>query len=119
MAEDSEVQGEKDLAPREAVAAALGAYLTPAQLSALIDEALATTKSTWANCGKCGAHTKVEVSDARSVVQALSELLNQGFGRPSGEVEDRSIVVHRKVFLVAEDGDERGEIEATVVEAAA
>jgi hypothetical protein len=54
------------------------------------------------------------VSDARAVVQALSELLNQGFGRPSGETEDRTVVVNRRVNLVAEEDELPGEDEREI-----
>lgn len=105
----------EELEPREQVRAALSAFLSPTQLSSLVDEVLATTKTAWVRCDKCQNHVKGSVPDAKAVVSALSELLTQAYGRPGAEPEDRTIVVNRHVYLVAEDDEPLGELEASSV----
>lgn len=72
--------------PRESIAEALQGFLTPEQTKLLVDEILAVQKTAWAefNCKKCGASQKHQASipDARAVTSAITELMNQGFGRP-------------------------------------
>lgn len=92
---------------RAAIATALDGYLTPEQIKTLIDEVLEIRKKPWAEfaCKKCGARQRqqVEVPDARAVTSALTELLNQSFGRPTEVKTEQSIVVNREVFVVADD----------------
>jgi hypothetical protein len=117
--ENFENQGGLELEPREQVRAALTGFLSPQQLSSLIDEVLATTKVAWVRCEKCSNHVKGSVPDAKAVVSALSELMTQAYGRPGAEPEDRTVIVNRHVYLVAEDGEDEGEISAVTVEAEA
>lgn len=73
--------------PREAIAAALQGFLTPEQSRLLVDEILAIKKQARAefNCKKCGARQIQfgEVSDAKAVSSALTDLANQAYGRPT------------------------------------
>ena len=73
--------------PREAIAQALTGFLTPEQTVMLIDEILAIKKQARAefNCKKCGARQIQfgEVSDAKAVSSALTDLANQAYGRPT------------------------------------
>jgi len=72
--------------PREQIANALAGFLTPEQTQHLVDEVLATTKRGRAffNCKKCGAQQIqfAEIPDATAVTSAITDLMNQGFGRP-------------------------------------
>jgi hypothetical protein len=72
--------------PREQIASALAGFLTPEQAKTLIDEVLATTKKGRAqfNCKKCGQLQIqfADMPDARAVTSAITDLMNQGFGRP-------------------------------------
>jgi phage tail tape-measure protein len=72
--------------PREQIASALAGFLTPEQTKILVDEVLAITKKGRAefNCKDCGKRQiqYAEISDARAVTGAITDLMNQGFGRP-------------------------------------
>lgn len=72
--------------PREQIAQALSTYLTPEQVSKLIDEVLAIEKraSVGVTCKKCHHNQMawVKVLDARAVTSALTDLMAQAFGRP-------------------------------------
>lgn len=98
------VEGEDD--PRAALAAGLSEYLTRPQIDALLNEALALRKQvdTEFSCRSCGQkqRRKVEISDAKAVVSAVSDLLTQGYGRPDSRPGGQSVVVNRVVQLVSE-----------------
>lgn len=89
--------------PRSDLATALSGKLAPAQLEKLLDEVLASTKRVNADwtckfCKKTSRAT-VEVSDAKAVVNALTDLLNQGYGRPAeaSGTDDEKIIFKRIV----------------------
>lgn len=73
--------------PREQIAQALAGFLTPEQTKMLVDEVLAVTKKGRAqfNCKKCGQLQIqfAEIPDARAVTSAITELMNQSYGRPT------------------------------------
>lgn len=73
--------------PREAIANALQGFLTPEQTQKLVDDVLASTKRGRAffNCKKCGAQQIqfAEIADAKAVTSAITDLMNQGYGRPT------------------------------------
>jgi hypothetical protein len=79
--------------PRDELAAKLSSFLTPEQISKLVDEILAIEKRASAEfaCKKCGQRQMrwTKIPDARAVATALSDLLNQAYGRP-GETGDRA-----------------------------
>jgi hypothetical protein len=88
------------------IATALEGWLTPEQLSALLDEILAIKKSARGWCGTCKKHVVVEISDPKAVVSAMADLANQGFGRPteaSGADDDR--IVFKRLVKLEEDGE--------------
>lgn len=99
---------------RGSIAEALEGRLTAEQIAFLIDEVLATTKQPWAEfaCKKCGARQRQQavIPDAPAVTRALTELMNQSWGRPTDARHETEIVVNRQVFLVAEDDDITDEI---------
>lgn len=72
--------------PRAQIAEALAGFLTPEQTRTLVDEVLATTKQGWADfrCKSCGQQQRqrADIPDARAVTSAITDLMNQGFGRP-------------------------------------
>lgn len=86
---------------REVLAQQLDSVLDPETLKVLIDEILAVKKSMWAEfkCKSCGQRQRIhgEVSDARAVASALSELLTQARGRP-GQADDGVAERERVVF---------------------
>ena len=88
--------------PRQSLAEGLTHYLTPAQITALLDEALALKKQARAWCPGCKKAVQVEIADAKAVVDSVSTLLTQGFGRPSGRQHEAEIIVNREVILVYE-----------------
>lgn len=92
---------------RSEIAKALDGKLTPDQIEFLIDEVLAIRKKAWAefSCKKCSAQQRqlTEIPDARAVTSALTELMNQSWGRPTEQKTEQSIVVNREVFVVADD----------------
>ena len=95
---------------RNDLAVALQDRLSPEQLNTFINEVLAIEKNAWAefNCKDCGKRQRQQarLSDARSVTQALTELLNQGFGRPTEQKTETEIVVNRQVFLIRDEDDD-------------
>lgn len=72
--------------PRAELARALTGYLSPEQVSKLIDEILAINKRASAEfkCKKCEQRQMqwVSVPDAKAVTSALTDLMSQAFGRP-------------------------------------
>ena len=98
------------------LAEALQGRLSPEQLNTLINEVLSIEKNAWAefNCKDCGKRQRQQarLSDARSVTQALTELLNQGFGRPTEQKTETEIIVNRKVFLIR-DEDDAGQLDVS------
>jgi predicted nucleic-acid-binding Zn-ribbon protein len=92
--------------PREQLATALNQFLTPEQLTKLIDEVLSVTKKAHAtfNCKKCGAqqYQYGEINDAKAVASALTDLLTQAYGRPGEEVNQGEPIVFIRVSTMAE-----------------
>jgi hypothetical protein len=94
--------------PRDALASALASYLTPEQVTKLIDEILSIEKRVSAefDCKKCGQRQMrwTTVPDAKAVALALPDLLNQAYGRP-GETNERTdpVVFKRLTRLTEED----------------
>lgn len=72
--------------PRAELAKALSTYLTPAQVTKLIDEILAIDKRASAEfrCKKCEQRQMAwtTIPDAKAVTSALTDLMSQAFGRP-------------------------------------
>jgi hypothetical protein len=87
--------------PRDELAKKLSAYMTPEQIAKLIDEILAITKRVSAefNCKKCGQRQMrwTDVADAKAVASALSDLMNQAFGRPSETNDTVEPVVFKRL----------------------
>jgi len=77
-------------------------FLDAGQMKALLDEVLKLEKRARGWCPNCNKHVIVTVPDPKAVVGALGELLNQSKGRPREQVVDQSVVVNRKVVLVAD-----------------
>jgi hypothetical protein len=89
---------------RSQIGDALAGKLTPDQLDYLMNEVLAITKRPWGefNCKNCGQRQKqqVDIPDAKAVTGALTDLLNQAWGRPSEDkVDAEGIVFVRKVVF--------------------
>jgi hypothetical protein len=93
--------------PREALAAALNAFLTPEQLGKLVDEVLAIEKRISAEhtCKHCGRVTRgyVSVPDAKAVALALPDLLNQAYGRPQEASAALDPIVFKRVTITDDD----------------
>jgi O-methyltransferase involved in polyketide biosynthesis len=93
--------------PREAIASALNSYLTEEQVSKLIDEILAITKRASAefSCKSCGQRQMAwaEISDAKAVAGALTDLANQAFGRPSEATEKTEPIVYKRLTKLEEE----------------
>jgi len=104
--------------PREQLAAALNQFLTPEQTTKLIDEVLAITKKARAEftCKKCGAQQIQfgEVSDARAVSTALTDLLTQAFGRAGEEAHQGEPILFVRVSTLAEADKLTGQSSGTV-----
>jgi hypothetical protein len=83
--------------------------MTPEQVAKLIDEILAIEKRASAefSCKKCGQRQMqwTRISDAKSVTLALTDLMNQAFGRPS-ETNDtvEPVIFQRLTKLSTADG---------------
>lgn len=79
--------------PREELATVLKNWLTPEQLSTLVDEVLQMKKKAHVqfSCKKCGANQFQygEISDAKAVSGALTELLTQAYGRAGEEIHQQ------------------------------
>ena len=108
MADTPAEEGGADV--RADLARGLEGKLTPEQIATLIDEVLAINKPVNADfsCKKCGANQRQvgTVSDARAVVSALAELMNQSWGKQTDDKRETEIIVHRQVILVAEPEEE-------------
>lgn len=91
--------------PRQQVAEALAAKLTPEQLEMLVDNVLAISKRARGWCPKCKGQVWVDIPDAKAVTGSLNDLMIQAWGRPGqAEVEqDRTFSFVNKVVLVADD----------------
>ena len=77
------------------------------KLEKFFEDAMAADRTVSVLCKHCGRRELVEVPDWRARQLAVSELLNQGFGRPgteNGETGGELIVERRLVFP---DGSER------------
>jgi nitrogen fixation/metabolism regulation signal transduction histidine kinase len=92
--------------PREQLAQALSNWLTPEQLSKLVDEVLSIEKRARAEfmCKKCGQRQIQfgSVSDAKAVSQALTDLLTQAYGRPGEEAHQAEPIMFIRVSTVEE-----------------
>jgi DNA-directed RNA polymerase subunit RPC12/RpoP len=93
--------------PRDELGKKLSSYLTPEQISKLIDEVLAIEKRASAEfrCKKCGQRQMIwtKIPDAKSVATALSDLMNQAFGRPSEQNDTVEPVIFKRMTKL-EDG---------------
>lgn len=92
--------------PREQLASALANFLTPEQTTKLIDEVLAITKKARAEftCKSCGKRQIQfgDVSDARAVSTALTDLLTQAYGRAGEEAHQGEPILFVRVSTLAE-----------------
>src|SRR5215813_4564632 len=92
--------------PREMLRDALKSFLTPEQLSQLIDEVLAIRKRASAEivCKKCKFSQMhwVEVNDAKAVALALPDLLNQAYGRVGETSEKTEPVIFKRLTKLEE-----------------
>lgn len=97
----SEQQG--DL--RADIAAALEGWLTPDQLSKLLNEILKIEKGARGWCPGCKKQVQVQIPDAKAVVGALADLANQGFGRPkeASQAESEKIVFERVMWMADDE----------------
>jgi hypothetical protein len=91
--------------PRDELGKKLSSYMTPEQISKLIDEILAIEKRSSAEftCKHCGKRQMqwTKISDARSVATALSDLMNQAFGRPSEQNDTVEPVIFQRLTTQA------------------
>ena len=81
--------------------------MTPEQLKKLLDEILEAKKGARGWCPNCKKAVQVEIADAKAVVGAMSDLANQGFGRP-GETQgsdEEKIQFERVVYLGGEEAE--------------
>ena len=80
---------------------ALQSFLTPEQLTKLIDEVLAISKRSSAEfkCKYCkrSQHQWTTVNDAKAVALALPDLLNQAYGRPGETSEKNETVIFNRL----------------------
>jgi hypothetical protein len=94
---------------RDGLAKGLEGKLDEEQIKTLMDEVLAINKSVHTDftCKECGKRQRQPalVPDARAVTSALTELMNQSWGRPGDSKVETEIVVNRNVYLVSEDED--------------
>ena len=90
--------------PRSEIASALKGKLTEEQVSTLIDSVLAIKKKVRhefqcnKDCKRKQIHY-VEIDDTEKVVKALSDLLNQAWGRPTEVKEEAGVQVEYRVIL--------------------
>lgn len=93
--------------PRQAIAEALSSHLTPEQITLLIDEVLAINKRVSAEftCKECNKRQMqwTEVTDAKAVVSALTDLLAQGYGRPSESSEKVEPIIFKRLTKLEEE----------------
>lgn len=94
-------QGEVQ-SPRDQVALALSGYLSQTQLDALINSALALEKEAWGSCPGCRKRVKVSVPDGKAAIQALTELLKEGYGPPQARQSETQVTVNRTVELIVD-----------------
>jgi hypothetical protein len=98
--------------PREAIAQALQGFLTPEQSKILVDEVLAVSKRGRAefSCKHCGKRQiqYAEIPDAKAVTSAITDLMNQGYGRP---VESSALNVEPIKFVRLTNMNELEKIE--------
>jgi hypothetical protein len=92
--------------PRETLRDALRSFLTPEQLTRLIDEVLAIEKRACTEfaCKKCGQKQRqyTSIPDAKAVALALPDLLNQAYGRPPETSEKAEPVIFYRLTNLAE-----------------
>lgn len=94
--------------PRSEIANALKGKLNEEQVSTLIDSVLAIKKKVrheftcTKDCKRRQIH-HVEIDDTEKVVKALSDLLNQAWGRPTEVKEEAGTVVEYKVIITNPD----------------
>jgi len=93
--------------PREELGKKLTGYLTPEQISKLIDEVLAIRKRMSAEfqCKSCGKRQMqwTEVPDAKAVAGALADLMNQAFGRPGETTDSVEPVLFKRLTRLSRD----------------
>ena len=99
---------------RDGLAKGLEGKLDEEQIKTLMDDVLAFNKKVWGDftCKECGKRQRHQVSipDSKAVTSALTELMNQSWGRPGDSKVETEIIVNRNVYLVAEedeDGDDQ------------
>jgi hypothetical protein len=87
--------------PREMLRDALKSFLTPEQLTKLVDEVLAITKraNVQFDCKHCGKSQMgwIQVADAKAVALALPDLLNQAYGRVGETSEKTEPVIFKRL----------------------
>ena len=90
---------------RSQIGDALAGKLTPEQLAFLMDEVLEIKKGARGWCPGCNRAVQVEIPDAKGVTSALTDLLNQAWGRPQDDkVEAEGITFVRKVVFSGPEG---------------
>src|SRR5262245_39940190 len=77
-------------------------------LQKFFEDAMSANRTVSVMCRHCGRREQVEVPDWRARGLAVSELLNQGYGRPGTETGESAgqMIVNRR--LVLPDGIEVG-----------
>jgi hypothetical protein len=77
---------------RSQIGDALAGKLNPEQIELLLDEVLAIRKNAWGefSCKACGQRQRqlCEIPDAKAVTGALTDLLNQAWGRPQDDKQE-------------------------------
>jgi hypothetical protein len=81
----------------------LAGRLTPEQLNTLTEKILEIEKQARGWCPNCSKQVHVTIPDAKAVTGALTDLLNQAWGRPQDDkVEAEGISFTRKVVYGGE-----------------
>lgn len=90
---------------RERLDSALEKVVDDAALRDIIAASLEIKKQARGWCPNCRKQVQVEIDDAKAVVAAVSELVNQAKGRPgqAEESSDERIIFERVVYLGGDD----------------
>jgi hypothetical protein len=78
-------------------------YLTEEQLDALFEGALAITKKAWGTCPGCKKQVQVDITDAKAVIGALSDLVTKIADVPKEEDTGEKITFERVIYMESPD----------------
>jgi hypothetical protein len=85
-------------------------YLTEEQLDALFEGALAITKKAWGTCPGCKKQVQVDITDAKAVIGALSDLVTKIADVPKEEDTGEKITFERVIYMESPDEASEGEM---------